>query len=128
MNKFEVYIRDRHAAVNDELTDTERAVISRLDNGEDPSAELGRFAAARALAGWWHRVVTEIDHAGMDPVDALWRMRESARRVLTDQPMPQIACPFAYGFAVASIEAARRFHRDTAHMEPLATSVEKRSM
>jgi hypothetical protein len=128
MNKFEVYIRDRHAAVNDELSDAERAVFSRLDNREDPSAELGTFAAARALDSWWHRVVTMIDHAGLDPVDALWRMRESARRVLTDQPIPQAACPFAYGFAVASIEAARRFHRDTAHMEVLASSTEKRSM
>jgi hypothetical protein len=124
MNRFETYIRDRHEEVLHARGDAEQRLAWRIDEGEAITAEVRAVAEARAVAGWWGSVVTKIDLGGADPVDALWQVREAARRMLIDRPAPRIACPFALGFAVASIEGARRFYQDTAHLEALSAKTE----
>jgi hypothetical protein len=58
-------------------------------------------------------------------VEALWRARDTARRALTDHTIPRHADPFAQGFAIAFIEAARTFYRNTAHLDALATRIDR---
>ncbi|MEO3827358.1 hypothetical protein [Actinomadura sp. B10D3] len=124
MNRFETYVRDRHEEALRARGDAEGRLVARIDEGEGLTSEVRTVAELRAVAGWWESVVMKIDQGGSDPVDALWRVREAARRVLIDRPAPRVACPFGLGFAVASIEGARRFYRDTAHLEALATKPE----
>lgn len=71
--------------------------------------------------------MTGIDHEGLDPVEALWRARDTARRALTDHTISRHADPFAQGFAIASIEAARTFYRDTAHLDSFTTRKQRTS-
>lgn len=127
MNQFETYVRDSQETALDTLCEAEREITTRMDDGENLSVPVATYAAARAYAGWWNWVVTEIDQAGADPVDALCAARESARRTLTDQSSPRRACPFAQGFAVADVEASRRFYADTAHLEALAVPSGRRA-
>jgi hypothetical protein len=125
MNRFETYIRDRHEEAIHARGDAEGRLVARIDEGEGITAEVRTVAELRAVAGWWESVVTKMDQGGSDPVDALWLVREAARRVLVDRPAPRVACPFGLGFAVASIEGARRFYQGTAHLEALAAKPEK---
>lgn len=119
MNRMESYIRDRHDDAHRACSEAEAKMLAGLDEGDDIATEVAAVAAARAYASWWDEPVTGIDHEGLDPVEALWRARESARRELTDHTIPRHADPFAQGFAIAFIEAARTFYRDTAHLDAL---------
>ena len=125
MNRMESYIRDRHDDAHQRRCEAEAKMLAGLDEGEDIAAAVAAVAAARASASWWDEPVTGIDQEGLDPVEALWRARESARRALTDHSIPRHADPFAQGFAVAFIEAARTFYRDTAHLDALTTRTER---
>ncbi|MFG2091816.1 hypothetical protein [Spirillospora sp. NPDC048824] len=122
---METYIRDRHDAAHRARCEAEAKMLAGLDEGEDIVVALAAVAEARANASWWDEPVTGIDHEGLDPVEALWRARDTARRALTDHTIPRHADPFAQGFAVAFIEAARTFYRDTAHLDALTTRTER---
>jgi hypothetical protein len=99
--------------------DAEAHLITQLDNSEALTVAVVAVARTRAVSRWWDIAVTAMDHEGLDPVDALVRTREAARHVLTDQAVPRAACPFAQGFATASVEAARTFYQDTAHLDEI---------
>ncbi|GAA2456148.1 hypothetical protein GCM10010191_89350 [Actinomadura vinacea] len=124
MNDLESHMRDRHEVALHLRGDAEGRLVARIDEGEAIAREVRAVAEARAVAAWWDSVITQIDQAGSGPADALLRGREAARRVLLDRPPPRAACPIKLGFAVASIEGARRFYRDTAHLAALVTGVE----
>jgi hypothetical protein len=119
---METYIRDRHDDAHRRRCEAEAKMLAGLDEGEDIATEVATVAAARAYASWWDEPVTGIDHEGLDPVEALWRARDTARRALTDHTIPRHADPFAQGFAIAFIEAARAFCRDTAHLDALTVA------
>ncbi|MFI0354226.1 hypothetical protein [Actinomadura sp. 9N407] len=127
MDCFESHLRDRHEEALHARGDAEGRLVARIDEGETITAEVRTVAELRAVAGWWDSVITKIDHGGSDPARALALVREAACRTLTDRPAPRAACPFGLGFAVASVEGARRFYRDTAHLQALATKAESRT-
>ncbi|TYB40801.1 hypothetical protein [Actinomadura chibensis] len=127
MNRMESYIRDRHDDAHHRRCEAEAKLLAALDEGEDIAAQVAAVAQARAIAFWWDEPVTGIDHECLDPVEALWRARDTARRALTDHTIPRHADPFAQGFALAFIEAARTFHRDTAHLDALTTRHQRTS-
>jgi hypothetical protein len=127
MDQFEAYIRDRYEDAVHARGDAEGRLIARLDEGENIAAEVRMVAECRAVAAWWESVITKIDHGCSEPAEALSRVRDAARRVLLDRPAPRAACPFGLGFAVASTEGARRFYRDTAHLEALSTKPDLQS-
>ncbi len=123
MNRMESYIRTA-------MTKPTSGLRGRGEDARRPRRRRRHRAAvavvaARATASWWDEPVTGIDHEGLDPVEALWRARDTARRTLTDHTIPRNADPFAQGFAVAFIEAARTFYRDTAHLDALTTRTER---
>ncbi|WP_395111305.1 hypothetical protein [Actinomadura sp. SCN-SB] len=124
MNRIENYIRDRHAEAIDARGDAEGELVAAIDGGEAIAAEVRAVAQTRAVAGWWERVLTQIDQGGADPCDALWRQREAAHRAQLDHPTPRAACPFSWSFAAASIEGARHFYCETAHVQALTTITE----
>jgi hypothetical protein len=119
MSLYESYVRDRHEEANDARGDAESHLISQLDNGDRITAAVAAVARTQPVARWWQSAVAAMDHEGLDPADALHRAREAARRVLTDQAIPCSACPFAQGFAIVRIEAARSFYRETAHLDEI---------
>lgn len=127
MNRMESYIRDRHDDAHQRRCEAEAKMPAGLDEGEDIATALAAVAVAqaRATASWWDEPVTGIAHQGLDPAETLWRARDTARRALTDHSIRRHADPFAQGFAVAFIEAARTFYRDTAHPDALSTRTER---
>lgn len=121
MNRVETYIRNRHEDAHHRRCEAESKMLAGLDEGEDIAGQVAAVATARAIASWWDEPVIGIDHEGLEAVEALWRARQAACRVLTDHTIPRHADPFAQGFALARIEAARTFYRDTAHLDALTT-------
>lgn len=126
MNRMESYIRDRHADAHQRRCEAEAKMLADLEEEKDIAAALAAVAEACATASWWDEPVTGIDHEGLDPVEALWRARDTARRALTNHTIPRHADPFAQGFALAFIEVARTFYRDTAHLDALTTRTERK--
>ncbi|WP_131951857.1 hypothetical protein [Actinomadura sp. GC306] len=89
---METYIRDRHDDTRQRRCEAEAKMLAGLDEKDDTATEVA--AVARAAATWWGEPVTGIDHEGLDPVQAPWRARDTARRALTDRTIPRHADPF----------------------------------
>ncbi|MFA1550769.1 hypothetical protein [Actinomadura chokoriensis] len=121
---MESYIRDRHDNAHPRC-EAEAKTLAGLDEGEQIATEVAAVAVARATPCRWDEPVTGIDHEGLDPAEALWRARDTAPRALTDHTIPRPADPFAQGFAVAFIEAARTFYRDTTRLDVLTIHTER---
>jgi hypothetical protein len=79
VNCMESYIRDRHDGAHQRRCEAEAKMLVALDETEDTATEVAAATITRASARWCDEPVTGIDHEGLDPVQALWRARGTAR-------------------------------------------------
>ena len=123
MNAFVTHLSDRHEQAQEAAGEARSRLITILDeDGPALASAMAEVAFLDAYARWWTTVIHHIDHAGIDPVTALSHARTAARRTLLEHTTPRLACPFEQGVAQASIEAARRFYRDTTTLDTITTT------
>lgn len=91
-----------------------RQLIHLLEHGETQlAAAIAEVCNRQAYDSWWKTVTDHIEHGGQHPMTALTNARTTARQVLLDLTTPRQECPFAYGQAIAALEATRRFYHET---------------
>lgn len=95
----------------------DRLIGQLVSNCTELGPSLADAAYLQAYARWWQATTDAIEHDGVDPITALRRSRETARRILLDHLTPRSDCPFTYGQAVAAREAARAFYHDTGELD-----------
>lgn len=125
-NTFTAYLRDQHDAALEAAGDA-RGRLVRLPLTKANPASPRRWPTSppprhtrrggRPSSTIW----TTPDATHSDPITVLTTARTAACRALLDQATPHPACPytspFAYGQAIAAIEAARRFYHDAALLD-----------
>jgi hypothetical protein len=95
----------------------DRLIGQLVSNCTELGPSLAEAAHLQAYARWWQATTDAIERDGIDPITALHRSRDTARRILLDHLTPRSDCPFTYGEAVAAHEAARAFYHDTGELD-----------
>jgi hypothetical protein len=113
-------VRDLCAEARQTRTDAESALVNALAEGRPIVEEVTWVFRTRGQSAWWDSVIDTIERYGIEPGEAVIRSRNQALHVLTTQTAHRSTCPFEQAYALAALDAARIFYRDS---EDLADTI-----